>query len=97
MYSSNAAALGAVVYYVCVRYMTWCDGNHDYSVVCGYDVLLPLPTGAARRPADSETTTGLTRAHEGARTRLGTTRRFVLPNRLLVSAEGSIPTLIFTV
>lgn len=36
------------------------------------------------------TTTGLTRAHEGARARLGTSRRFVfvLPNRLLVSVAG---------
>lgn len=33
---SNAAALGAVMYYACVR----CDGNDDYSVVRGSDVLL---------------------------------------------------------
>lgn len=64
---SNAAALGAVMYYACVRY----DVNDDYSVVRGSDVLL------------HHQTTGLTRAHEGARVRLATSRRFVfvLPNR----------------
>lgn len=32
----NAAALGVVMYYACGR----CDGNYDYSVVRGSDVLL---------------------------------------------------------